>query len=91
MYNPHSTKYNYPEYTDQHYLVVKKNDGHSIAVYPEGESNKVKQILLDNRCNFIVKGDYTEGSDMDKVIKNVIDKIAIIEELDEQQRTLAEK
>ena len=27
MYNPHSTKYNYPEYTDQHYLVVKKNDG----------------------------------------------------------------
>ena len=27
MYNPHSTKYNYPEYTDQHYLVVKKNNG----------------------------------------------------------------
>ncbi len=27
MYNPHSTRYNYPEYTDQHYLVVKKNNG----------------------------------------------------------------
>ena len=27
MYNPHSTRYNYPEYTDQHYLLVKKNNG----------------------------------------------------------------
>ena len=32
MYNPHSTKYHYPEYTDQHYLVVKKNNG---AVFDE--------------------------------------------------------
>ena len=71
--------------------VVKKNDGHSIAVYPEGESNKVKQILLDNRCNFIVKGDYRANSDLDKVVKNVIDKIAIIEDIENQQRILAEK
>ena len=27
MYNPHSTKIKYPENTDAHYLVVKKNDG----------------------------------------------------------------
>ena len=27
MFDPHSTKYKYPEYTDQHYLVVKKNNG----------------------------------------------------------------
>ena len=27
MYNPHSTKYKYPDFTDQHYLVVKKNNG----------------------------------------------------------------
>ena len=71
--------------------VVKKNDGHSIAVYPEGESNKVKQILLDNRCNFIVKGDYRANSDLDKVVKNVIDKIAIIEDIEQQQKILAEK
>ena len=27
MFHPHSTKYPYTEYTDQHYLVVKKNNG----------------------------------------------------------------
>ena len=27
MFDPKPTKYPYPEYTDQHYLVVKKNDG----------------------------------------------------------------
>ena len=27
MYDPHSTKYNYPEYTDGHYLEVKKDNG----------------------------------------------------------------
>ena len=32
MFDPHSTKYNYPENTDAHYLVVKKNNG---AVFDE--------------------------------------------------------
>ena len=27
MYNPHSTRYQYPEYTDQHYLEVLKDNG----------------------------------------------------------------
>ena len=27
MFHPRSTKYPYTEYTDQHYLVVKKNNG----------------------------------------------------------------
>ena len=27
MYDPHSTKYNYPEFTDGHYLEVKKDNG----------------------------------------------------------------
>lgn len=71
--------------------VVKKNDGHSIAVYPQGESNKVKQILIDNRCNFIVEGDYRPNSDLDKVVKNVIDKISIIENLEKQQIMLSKK
>jgi len=32
MYNSHSTRYKYPDFTDQHYLVVKKNNG---AVFDE--------------------------------------------------------
>lgn len=32
MYDPHSTRYKYPDFTDQHYLVVKKNNG---AVFDE--------------------------------------------------------
>ena len=32
MYDPHSTRYKYPDFTDQHYLAVKKNNG---AVFDE--------------------------------------------------------
>ena len=41
MYNPHSTKYNYPEYTDEHYLAI--NDIHDITFdenYPYFDQSK---------------------------------------------------
>ena len=71
--------------------VVKKSDGTSIAVYPDKDSYKVKQILLDNRCNFICRADYRANSDLEKVVKNVIDKVSIIEDIEHQQIELAKK
>ena len=58
MFDPHSTKYHYPEYTDQHYLVVKKNNG---AVFDENypfidrsSSFKFKQFWVRFLLNLIV-------------------------------------
>ena len=52
MYNPHSTRYKYPDFTDQHYLVVKKNNG---AVFDESYPyiDNSKQPLLHLQLNLI--------------------------------------
>ena len=52
--------------------LVKKNGGRSIAVYPEKESAKVRQIYLDGRCNFYCQADYSAGSDMEKMIQLIM-------------------
>ena len=71
--------------------LVKKNNGTSIAIYPEGDSNKVRQILTDNRVNFICSANYEDGSDLDKVIKLTINKVAMLNEIKEKQIALAKK
>ena len=58
MYNPHSTKYNYPEDTDAHYLVVKKNNGAVFdGNYPyidRSKGFKFKQFWVRLLLNVIV-------------------------------------
>ena len=71
--------------------LVKKNGGTSIAIYPELNSNKVRQILNDNRVNFICTADYKEGGDLEKVIKLTINKVATLSEIRENQIELAKK
>lgn len=71
--------------------LVKKNNGTSIAIYPESDSSKVKQILKDNRVNFICSANYLEGSDLDTIIKLTIDKIAMETTILNKQIQLAKK
>ena len=71
--------------------LVKKNGGTSIAIYPELNSDKVRQILNDNRVNFICTGDYKEGGDLEKVIKLTINKVATLYEIKQNQIELAKK
>ncbi|HNX16400.1 MAG TPA: HAD family hydrolase [Bacilli bacterium] len=71
--------------------LVKHNGGRSIAVYPEKESDKVRQIYLDGRCSFMCRADYTAGSDLDKVMRLIIDSAAIKDEIDRKEKILASK
>ncbi|MFA7032079.1 MAG: HAD family hydrolase [Bacilli bacterium] len=71
--------------------LVKHNGGRSIAVYPEKESDKVRQIYLDGRCSFMCRADYTAGSDLDKVMHLIIDSTSIKEEIDRKEKILANK
>ena len=71
--------------------LVKKNGGHAIAVYPEKESDKVRQIYKDGRCNFICRADYSAGEDMEKIVKLMIDNCAVTEKLLKREIQLANK
>lgn len=71
--------------------LVKKNKGHSIAVYPNKESSKVKNIFEENRCDFICPADYQADSWIEKVVKSIIDKVAIDTLLENKQKFLSNK
>ena len=66
--------------------LVKNFGGHSIAVYnPEAEKSARKDmtgLIRDNRVNYVCPADYSDGSEIDTVVKAIIDKIAIDTRLD---------
>ncbi len=64
--------------------LVKNYGGHSIAVYnPEqkGARRELNTLIRDNRVNHVCPADYTEGSEMDLLVRTIIDKIAIDDRL----------
>lgn len=71
--------------------LVKKNGGHSIAVHPKDDKDIVKQIYNDKRCDFLVETDYSAGSEIDKVIKMLIELISVTEKLERKEKILANK
>ena len=57
--------------------LVKNFGGHSIAVYnPKDESKRgeMSTLIRDNRVNHVCPADYSEGKEMDIVVKAIIDK-----------------
>lgn len=66
--------------------LVKNFGGHSIAVYnPEdkGKRKEMNTLIRDNRVNHVCPADYSEGSEMDTVVKTIIDKIAMDSRLEQ--------
>lgn len=69
---------------------VKKQGGTSIAIYPKGKKDKVVNLLLDNRVNYICSADYQEGSDLDSLVKLIMQDMNVSYKLllkQRQQRT----
>ena len=58
--------------------LVKNYGGHSIAVYNpavKGARRELGSLIRDNRVSFVCPADYTPGSEMDTLVKTIIDKI----------------
>ena len=71
--------------------LVKKNGGHSIALYPEKDQQKVRKLYDEGRVSFICRADYGANSDLEKIIQLIIDKIATYTEIEKKQISLAYK
>ncbi len=57
--------------------LVKNFGGHSIAVYDPSEASKRQEmntLIRDNRVNHVCPADYRDGSEIDTVVKAIIDK-----------------
>lgn len=61
--------------------MMKSYGGKSIAVYQNGQRQKVEELLRKNRVDYIYCADYSENSGLDKTVKNIIRKMAISDSL----------
>lgn len=60
------------------FSLVKSLGGHSIAVYKpktKGAKGKAEKLVKDGRVNFIAPADYSPKSDIENIVKAVMDKI----------------
>ncbi len=64
--------------------MVKDRNGNAIAVYKPKSRQKDRAIKLlrDNRVNFALPADYSEGKDIDTVVKTILHKIATERDLE---------
>lgn len=64
--------------------LVKTRGGNAIAVYKPKSTHKDKAIKLlkDDRVNFALPADYSEGTAIDTVVKTILDKLATERNLD---------
>ena len=65
--------------------LVNSNGGHSIGVYDvqTRDRNKVYQMIHDERIKYFAPADYTEDSELDRLVKSIIDRTATNEVLEE--------
>ena len=53
--------------------LVRTNGGHSIAVYKDS-MEKVNKLLLQGRVDYVLKADYTKGSELEKAVFAIVDQ-----------------
>jgi len=61
--------------------LVKANGGYSIAVYQAGKKSKVEDLLKDGRVDYLVKADYSENSELDVIVRDIVCKMAMVDSL----------
>jgi hypothetical protein len=50
------------------------------CVYPpntKGAKTKAQELLQNNRANYIAKADYSNGSEIDQIVKSILDQISL--------------
>jgi len=63
--------------------LVKANGGHSIAVFRKGLKKKVEDLLINRRVDFVAPANYSPDTELDTLVKRIIDKSSVVNELTE--------
>lgn len=66
--------------------MVKERGGKSIALYPEDNREHVKPLVEDARINYVCVADYSCDSPLECIVKLMIQKMAILEKLNRQEK-----
>ncbi len=65
--------------------LVSSAGGHSVGVFdPDGDKEKVYRLMKNNRIRYFAPADYSEGSELDSLLKAVIDKTSSYEALEKK-------
>ena len=71
--------------------LVKEKGGKSIAIYPNGKKEKVYPLFEEGRVNYICRSDYSSNSDLEKIIKLIINQASIVDDLSAKEIQLSKK
>ncbi|MBR2370968.1 MAG: haloacid dehalogenase-like hydrolase [Clostridia bacterium] len=66
--------------------MVKEKGGKSIALFPAGHSEHVRPLVEDDRINYVCAADYSEDSQLDQIVKLMIQNMATLEKLKLQEK-----
>ena len=61
--------------------LVKSNGGKSIAVYTDKSKELANSLLVDKRVDFIAPSNYEENSELDTIMKRILDSLKAINEI----------
>ncbi len=70
--------------------LTKLNGGHSIGVFDK-EPKAAEKMMAGGRINFMVKADYSEGSELHNIVRRIIDMLAAENELKKLSDEMQEK
>lgn len=66
--------------------LVKVNGGQSIAVFKKRNKATAAKLMNENRVDFITEANYSENSELDSIVKTIIDKMSVVDRLTEMHR-----
>lgn len=62
--------------------LVSINGGYSIGVHSKASKSKVYKMIREHRINYFAEADYSEGSELEGLLKSIIDRTALNEVLE---------
>ena len=71
--------------------LVHQSGGKSIALYQPGKIAKASDLLLDGRVDFLTVTDYSEGSELETIVKMILERISIRHTLDTKYQNMVKK
>ena len=67
--------------------MMRSYGGQAIAVYQSANRDAVEELLRKDRVDFIFPADYREGTPLEMTVKNILRKMAVSQQLYEENRS----